>query len=112
MDKIEFNDVELIFQDRKVIFEYIGEGYFGDFDPHDPADVALLRFSCFKRDDKKDESDWEELPDSSYCTELATGTHMKLLFKAMAEIMEAIQDVNYKRRLEELSHLCYEDLLK
>lgn len=69
--------------------------------------TPLLRFSCFKRKDSQE--DWEEITDSSYCTLLPVETPMPNLSAAATIILEAVKDVNYKKRLEELSWLCMED---
>jgi len=41
--------------DVRVELEWIGEGYEGDYDPEDPEDVPLLRFTVYRR-----EGDWWE----------------------------------------------------
>jgi hypothetical protein len=48
----------------KVKWEYIGEGYNGDYNINDEHDVQLLRFSVYK----KEHGDWRYVDDSSYCT--------------------------------------------
>ena len=106
MKQIPIGDIlELIYKDKRVVWEYIGEGRSGDFNPKDKRDEPLLRFSC----SMLAKNEWIEMVYSSYCTNLPVGTPMKILARAASEVMEAIQDVNYKRRLEDLSHVCISD---
>lgn len=87
------------YEDRKVIWEWIGEGWNGDYEADNPDDEPLLRFSCYERE----RNHWNDLPDSSYCTRMPYGSPMSYLMRATVPIMEAIQDVSYKRELERLS---------
>ena len=108
-----FEEITLTKGDKKVVLEWIGEGNEGDYNEDDSEDEQLIRFSCsefvHRREDGNLINDWDELESSSYCTQLPVGTSMKTLIRAAAEVMEAIQDVSYKRRLEELSWMCPED---
>ena len=90
------------------LLEYIGEGFDGDYDSEDKDDSPLIRFSCFYLVD----GEWWELNDSSYCTNLLIDTSQRALVWAASEILEAIQDVDYKHRLQELSWLCLKDFEK
>jgi len=101
----EFTDITLERGDRQVTWEYIGEGYSGDYNENDPDDEPLLRFCCSKLVD----GEWRELDDASYCTRLSTTTWSRYLVEAAGLILEAIQNESYKRRLEELSWLCEAD---
>jgi hypothetical protein len=47
--------------------EWIGEGEDGDFHPENPNDRPILRFDVSQ---KGDSGEWEDVPDSSYCTQL------------------------------------------
>ena len=105
---MDFKDIELIRGDKRVVWEYIGEGWSGDYNPDDPEDTQLLRFSCFEKVFYHEE-DWTELSDSSYCTEMPINTPVSILAQAAARIMQEIEDVSYKRALEQLSYLCPED---
>ena len=86
------------------------EGVSGDFDDDDPTDEPLLRFDVMFKD--------EQLPDSSYCTNLRTDDDRKLLTKAVETILyEAEQSrsgdfkdeynfgFHFKKTGEWLSHL-------
>lgn len=115
---LDFQDVELIYRNKKVVFEWIGEGNDGDYNEDDEDDIPLLRFSCderkyYDRGDERLEDDgvWEGMEDASYCTQMPINTPMKVLIRGMALVMEAIQDINYKRRLEELSWMKPEDFM-
>ena len=102
-----FDEVELIRGDYKVVWEWIGEGVSGDYNPDDPNDVPLLRFSCYKYDAVQE---WLPLEDSSYCTDMPLSSSVRMLAYAAAIIMEAISTkASYKRELEYLSYFCPQD---
>lgn len=107
-EPVVFNEVEFIYKNHKVVWEYIGEGWSGEYDSEDPGDTPLLRFSCY-RFDYNTEGGWKELEDASYCTRMPVTAPLRALALAAAVIMEAILDGAYKRRLEELSWFCPED---
>ena len=52
--------------DMRVVFEHIGEGYNGDYDPADPTDDELLRFTVQQLHD----GNWHDVECGSYCTHL------------------------------------------
>jgi hypothetical protein len=60
--------MELIEGNTKIELEYIGEGFDGDYDPTDPDDLELLRYTVLQRESEDDE--WEPVDDGSYCTML------------------------------------------
>lgn len=92
----------------QVVLEYIGEGYSGDYSPDDPEDVPLLRFSCSRYNVASDE--WEELPNSSYCTHLSVDEDRDNLLKAARNILDCIQGTDiYNRKLQEMSWLDHND---
>jgi len=110
----DFDDLILTQGKHRVTWEYIGEGWSGDYDPNDPEDTPLLRFSCDEFgavDPDNDASPWEwyQMDDASYCTRLPVTTPTRHLARAAAIILEAIRDVNYKKELERLSWFCPED---
>ena len=92
---------------HRVEFEDIGEGLSGDYDPTDPDDQPLLRFTTERRNDA---GEWEEVPDGSYCTLLPTDTAHEALARAAEPILDALEQPSPKRRLEELSWLQSSDL--
>ena len=125
-----FEDFSLISKDGrvKVVLEYIGEGNSGDYQPDDPDDKPLLRFSVYRRyypgkpinpyfaDDitpvefKDALGGWRPVTDGSYCTLLTTSLPRRLVHKAARIILEAVQEdisceYRCKRRMEELSWL-------
>jgi len=51
----------------RIDLEWIGEGWSGDYDPDEPLDDPLLRFSVYRQDDN---GEWQEVDDASYCTRL------------------------------------------
>lgn len=104
-DATAFQDVEVVRGDRRVVWEWIGEGWCEQYDPLDPDDERLLRFSCFERLGDA----WVPMDDASYCTGLPVDTARALLVRAAQGILDAIERQRYKCRLEELSWLCPED---
>lgn len=74
----------------KVEWENIGEGYCGDYDPEDPEDDNLLRFSVYV---KNEEGDWEEVDDATYCTYNSIDTSEKDLKSMLKTIFDEYRDV-------------------
>lgn len=77
------------------VWEYIGEGWSGDYNPDDPDDTELLRFSVYRSD--------IALEDASYCTQMPVGTDEAILRRGLEVILDAAESSSPKRRLEELS---------
>jgi len=93
---------------ENVMVEWVdlGEGISGDYDETDPDDKVLLRFDFSIRDSIG--SDWQEVPDSSYCTNVELNTPPNILATGLKLLMEvAYDDIaehgRAKRILEELS---------
>jgi len=115
-----FSDLILERGDFRVTWEWIGEGWSGDYDEEDEQDDPLLRFSVdqhiFPDEDSEEnaESYWEQLDDASYCTRLPITTPTKHLAIAAAQILEEVEDHpdNYKRELESLSWFEPDDFKK
>ena len=115
---------DLVEDNVRVVFEYIGEGYNGDYDPTDPEDKPLLRFDVFadvhlKNPYSEDPilGDFGYMLDSSYCTALPVEMPEDVINKALRVIMdevkgEVIAGHSIKRICEHLSWLCPEDLIK
>ena len=105
MSELTFTDLEIIQGDVKIVWEWLGEGWSGDYNEKDPQDSPLLRFSCFRRVSGV----WEEVDDGSYCTRLPLSTLPEHLEMAANSIIDAVNSSWPKRRLEELSWLCPKD---
>ena len=103
-----FTEVEVVRDTLKVVWEYIGEGLSGDFQPDDTEDYQHLRFSCYRLV----AGEWEQMDDASYCTRLPITTPKRMLRSAAAPILDAIANACYKKTLEQLSWLCLEDFDK
>lgn len=89
LSKIDsFKEIELSIGNRKVVWEYIGEGNEGDFNPDNETDVPLLRFSCSKFEGNK----WEQMDDASYCTLMPVDSKIEQLIKAAHLIIQEIED--------------------
>lgn len=96
-----------------VELEYIGEGYGGDFDPSDPADEELLRFTVSLAEPDERNPDYPE--DASYCTHLpASLSEEDQRFAASAILRVVKSDVigrrSIKRLCEDLSHFNRDDV--
>lgn len=104
---------EFFWSDFKVLWEYIGEGLSGDYNPEDEEDYPHLRFACYKRpeDHVKGEFEWEQMEDASYCTCLPISTPKTILKLASDEIMKELNGC-YKKPLEKLSWLSLEAFQK
>ena len=104
----EFDEVEVIIGNKKITWEYIGEGQCEYYNPDDPEDVPLLRFSC----DEMIDGEWQQMDNASYCTGMPVQTPKRYLLIAAGIIYDAINtDGSYKKELEYLSHFCPDDFL-
>lgn len=85
--------------------EHIGEGYGGDYDPNDPHDEPLLRFTVL-------DVDGEAYDDASYCTHLPDTLTADERERAKSLMLERIvsSGESLKRTCESLSWLAPEDL--
>lgn len=115
---VDFKEIEVTSEDGlvKVVLEYIGEGNDGDYDPDDPDDEPLLRFSLYRRDDGDDRLNslyfepahdgWLSVSDGSYCTQLSARADRELLTKAanhiLDEVRHTLSDCGREKRLYEL----------
>ena len=105
---ISFEELILEHANKRVTWEWIGEGWSGDYDETDQEDTPLLRFSC----DERVDDDWVSIDDASYCTRLPITTPTAYLVRGAGIVLEAIQKSSPKKRLEELSWFCLEDFEK
>jgi hypothetical protein len=86
----------------KVTMEYIGEGYNGDYNPEDPKDEPLVRFSV--------DCEGMELCDASYCTEIPVSTSEEKVIGYARQILHEVKGPlesghSIKRLCERLSWL-------
>jgi hypothetical protein len=92
-----------------VEWEYIGEGFSGEYDPDDGDDQELLRFSVLQATNQGfGHMEWEQVEMASYCTHVPADTSDELLVWGLAYIMERVyEDVvagrSVKRTCEDLS---------
>jgi hypothetical protein len=66
-----------------LVWEYIGEGRSGDYDPEDPEDVPLLRASL--------QYNGEVLDSGSYCTFAQVSTDREKLAESAQYLMKMIE---------------------
>lgn len=105
----------------RVTWEYIGEGWSGDYNADDNTDIPLLRFTVSRYEPLTQfihdyNNGYEQLDNGSYCTAMPINTSFRLLVNALGVIMEAAKDSlengTFKKRMEELSWLCPADFNK
>ena len=65
-----------------VQFENLEEGLRGDYNPNDPDDINLLRFTVYK--------DGEEVEDASYCTEIPADANVVDVMNAAERILKEV----------------------
>ena len=94
--------MELINGCVRVIFEDIGEGFFGDYDSDDGDDIPLLRFFV----DIMKDGTWEGVESASYCTMLPTYASPEIIEKGLQIIMDNV----YAPLMNEdsIKHICAE----
>jgi hypothetical protein len=95
-----------------VEWEYIGEGWCGDYTGEDDDD-QLLRFTIHRETD----GTFNQIEDASYCTRVPAGTSEEILLKLAQVIMDrTLTDIltgrSVKRVCEELSWLEPSDVMK
>lgn len=105
----------------RVDWEWIGEGVSGDYDPSDPDDEPLLRFTCYQEEiDSGFDTligcyeGWVQIDDSSYCTNMTYDVPIELLCTSAGIILSVLLHENpssWKKRFEGLSHICAEDVV-
>lgn len=99
-------DVRVECENVAVSLEYIGEGYCGEYDPDDPADIPLLRFYVEKRRVEEPEvfGEWEDIEDASYCTNI----NANILDERAKELAQMILDEVYDAVLagQSIKKLC------
>jgi hypothetical protein len=88
----------------RVEWEDIGEGVCGDYDPKDPTDKPLLRFTVLQKIKGK----WEQVDDASYCTYVMIDTPKKILKRLLRIIYgnvaeEVRKGCRIKKLCEQLS---------
>ncbi len=96
-----FSELEIVSDDGKhmLVWEDIGEGDSGDYNPDDPLDKRRLRFSVYVLDGESS----SELDDASYCTLMTPDTTEEKLRVFAARILEAVSSVSYNRELQRLT---------
>lgn len=69
--------------------EHIGEGYSGEYNPDDPKDQPLYRFTFEEWRD----GEWQGLPGNSYCTYLPVTEDKEVREKAARLLMDKMTEV-------------------
>jgi hypothetical protein len=117
-----FQEIEVVRGDVQLVWEWIGEGYEGDFNDEDPDDEPLLRFSVYARnlDDTAREEmgypdeEWVPVEDASYCTGVSAKEDREELTKALELMSDRVWGAfqsdspptfGLKGTCEDLSHI-------
>jgi len=100
--EVAFEEIVVTREEVSVVLEYIGEGYCEEYNPKDPKDEPLVRFTVYK--------DGEQMDDASYCTTISIRTDRKKLEKVAETIMdevwpEIVAENSIKKLCENLSHI-------
>lgn len=66
-----FEEMELVDGKYRIVWEYIGEGWDGDYNPEDESDTPLLRFSCDEKEGEERSGGWMLCQASDGSDELA-----------------------------------------
>ncbi len=74
-----------------VEWEYLEEGYCGDYDEDDPEDEPLLRFTVSQRESGKN-GPFRQVDDASYCTHVSAFTPQKILRQYLILILDEVYD--------------------
>lgn len=103
---MEFKEMELIKDNVKVTWNYIGEGISGEYNRNDEKDVQLLRFDIYHKND----GDWGYVENSSHCTNFLLNTSNELKQKGLETIMNLVfnniqNGDSIKRLCESISHI-------
>ena len=69
-------------EDVRVDMEFIGEGWCGDYDPSDPGDEPLLRFTVYQ--------DNMQVDDASYCMSVRADSDKSYIERLAKTILEAV----------------------
>lgn len=114
--------IEAISQDGLVMVELedLGEGICEDYDPNDPEDMPLLRFTLYRMCDDPahvaklpykfegslyEEGEWMAVSDGSYCTQIRADLpeeQQKLAADYILNLVEdGIRTYNFEKRLYE-----------
>jgi hypothetical protein len=75
---------ELVQDEVRIVWYYIGEGKCGEYNPDDPTDVPLYRFYVEKFED----GEWVDVEDASYCTQVPLDTPDATLHKLLHILMD------------------------
>jgi len=89
----------------KIVWEHLGEGRFGDYNPDDSEDDPLMRFTVLIYSNK--EKDYVPVEDGSYCTliEVDKATAFELEILGQMILTSFKNSTNPKRTLEAASWL-------
>lgn len=106
---VELETVDRVDVERdgvRVAFEWIGEGWSGDYNPDDPEDEPLLRFTVYRRDG----DELVDVDSGSYCTAVSALTNRDVVIRLALAILDRVEDharagQSIRRITEELSWL-------
>ena len=97
----------------RIDLDHIGEGYMEDYDPDDPTDEPLLRFSGYIWDETT--SEWRDPGKASYCTELSANLPTEAQVKALDYLLDRLGPLlatdEHRRIADILSTTTWQDVV-
>lgn len=85
--------------DIRVDIEWLGEGRDGDFDPADPNDVPLVRFTIYDYDREEDDQVYD-----TYCTQVPATMPLAMLESFACALARRLEgEESWKRLVQEWS---------
>lgn len=91
----------------RIELDELGEGLSGDYDPDDPDDAELLRFTVYEKDEN---GDWQQMDDASYCTLLPVTLSNEHRQRVLDALLMWAEDGASKKTWEWLSWFSEDDL--
>jgi len=96
-EPVAFEPVTVQNDRYRVSLEWLQEGEDGDYRKDDPTDVPLLRYDVAEQNG----TDWEDLPDSSYCTDIDARIPRERQLEAAQTILDILTTEGASKRLME-----------
>lgn len=99
----EVDEFDVDWNDLRLSWTYEDEGLNGTYDPEDPDDYPLLRFTIYQR---QEDDAYHPVEDCSYCTLVERGVSQDVLLGAGSAILRLfIMSESKKRAMEMMSWL-------
>ena len=100
MSKFDGDEIYIDRGSYRLEWTWEDEGLNGDYNPEDPDDVALLRFTILKQDVWDKDTFWP-VEDCSYCTQVEYGADTEALRGAGIAILQVFATAPSKKKAME-----------